>query len=72
MCMSGGETLRGQVGELRAKESQSLIAKDLKELRTCAIGQTDRFALSDAGCASQCPLSEEPSPSFTPIPTKQF
>ena len=52
MCVSGGETTREQIGELGAKESQSLIAKDLKELRTCAIGQTDRFPSADAACVN--------------------
>jgi hypothetical protein len=30
ICVSGGETTREQIGELRTEESQSLIAKDLK------------------------------------------
>ena len=42
MCVSGGEPTREQIGELGAKESESLIAKDLKELRTCANGGADR------------------------------
>jgi hypothetical protein len=32
--VSGGETTREQIDELRAEESQSLIAKDLEELLT--------------------------------------
>ncbi|MFZ0011405.1 MAG: HAD hydrolase-like protein [Halobacteriota archaeon] len=34
ICVSGGETAREQIDELRAEESQSLIAKDLGELLT--------------------------------------
>jgi hypothetical protein len=51
-CVSGAETTREQIGELRAEESHSLIAKDLKELRTCAIGQTGQFPSADAACVN--------------------
>lgn len=52
ICVSCGETTREQIGELRAEESQSLIAKDLEGLRTCAIGRNDRFPSADAACVN--------------------